>query len=85
MQTASFIGFIETVFYILIFYNIFKFLARLLLPLMVKKVVEKVGENIQKQQQNAQKQQQDFSNINKNQPPKSNKNVGEYVDYEEIE
>jgi hypothetical protein len=52
---------------------------------MVKKVVEKVGENIQKQQQNAQKQQQDFSNTNKNQPPKNNKNVGEYVDYEEIE
>jgi hypothetical protein len=37
MQTASFTGFIRILFYILAFYYIFKFLAKLLLPLIVKK------------------------------------------------
>jgi hypothetical protein len=36
MQTASFTGFIRILFYILAFYYIFKFLAKLLLPLIVK-------------------------------------------------
>jgi hypothetical protein len=35
MQTASFTGFIRILFYILAFYYIFKFLAKLLLPLIV--------------------------------------------------
>jgi hypothetical protein len=38
MQTASFTGFIRILFYILAFYYIFKFLAKLLLPLIVKKI-----------------------------------------------
>ena len=54
MQEASFNGIIKTIFYILVFYYIFKFLARLFLPVIVKKVVQKAGENFQKQQQNAQ-------------------------------
>ena len=51
MQTASFNGFIKTIFYMIAFYYIFKFLAKLFLPVLVKKVVEKAGENFQKQQQ----------------------------------
>ena len=51
MQEASFSNFIRTVFYILMFYYLFKFLARLFLPMLVKKAVEKAGENFQKQQQ----------------------------------
>ena len=47
MQTASFSGFIEMIFYMIAFYYIFKFLARLFLPLLVKKVVEKAGQNFQ--------------------------------------
>ena len=52
MEMASFAGFIETLFYILMFYYVFKFLARLFLPYMVKKVVEKAGQNFQEQYQN---------------------------------
>jgi hypothetical protein len=51
MQEASFSNFIRTVFYILMFYYLFKFLARLFLPMLVKKAVEKAGESFQKQQQ----------------------------------
>ena len=93
MQEASFNGIIKTIFYILAFYYILKFLAKLFLPVLVKKVVEKAGESFQKQQQNAQanswqKTQNndeiiiDTANAKKT---RETKKVGEYVDYEEID
>ena len=93
MQEASFPGFIKTIFYILAFYYIFKFLARLFLPVLVKKVVEKAGENFQKQQQYAQGNPWqktpnndeiiiDTANAKKT---RETKKVGDYVDYEEID
>jgi len=93
MQTASFTGFIRTLFYILAFYYIFKFLAKLFLPLLVKKVVEKAGQNFQQQQQNAQANtwnqastQDEVIFTTKNEKnPRETKKVGEYVDYEEID
>nr|WP_314895502.1 DUF4834 family protein [uncultured Flavobacterium sp.] len=93
MQTASFSGFIKALFYMVAFYYIFKFLAKLFLPLLVKKVVEKAGQNFQQQQQNAQgnswnttqsKDEVIYNTANaKN--PRETKKVGEYVDYEEID
>ena len=93
MQTASFPGFIETIFYILMFYHIFKFLAKIFLPLLVKKVVQKAGENFQKQQGNPQDNSWNATNTKDNvtytnpssQKPRETKKVGDYVDYEEIE
>jgi len=93
MQEASFSGIIRTLFYIMAFYYIFKFLAKLFLPLLVKKVVEKAGENLHKQQQNAQG---DFWQKTPNndeiiidstnaKKPRETKKVGDYVDYEEID
>ena len=93
MQEASFPGFIRTLIYIIAIYYIIKFLARLFLPILVKKAVEKAGENFQKQQQYAQgnswqKTQSndeiiiDTANAKK---PRETKKVGEYVDYEEID
>ena len=93
MQDASFSGFIRTLFYILAFYYIIKFLAKLFLPLLVKKVVEKAGENFQQQQQNAQRNSWqktpnndeiiiDTANAKKT---RETKKVGDYVDYEEID
>jgi hypothetical protein len=93
METASFTGFVKTIFYILMFYYVFKFLAKLFLPLIVKKVVQKAGENFQQQQQYAQnnswektrtKDEIIYNTANvKN--PKETKKVGDYVDYEEID
>ena len=88
METASFSGFIETICYILMFYYVFKFLARLLLPIMVKKVVEKAGQNFQQQyqnQQNPNNQEEKVSNTSTEPKPRETKKVGEYVDFEEIE
>ena len=93
METASFIGFIRTLFYIIAFYYVFKFLVRLFLPLVLKKVVEKAGANFEQQHKKSQD-----SSWNKTQSsgdiyyqptsaknPKETKKVGDYVDYEEID
>lgn len=93
MQTASFIGFIKAIFYMIAFYYIFRFLAKLFLPLLVKKVVQKAGENMQKQQQYAQdntwKKTQSKDEVIYNtanaKNPRETKKVGDYVDYEEID
>lgn len=87
METASFNGFIKIIFYILVFYYIFKFLARIFLPVLAKKVVEKASEQFQQQQQNAKNQNNtnQQSATSESDKPKEKKKVGEYVDFEEIE
>ena len=92
METASFTGIVETIFFILMFYYVFKFLAKLFLPLLVKKVVQKAGENFQ-QQQYAQNNSWEKTNTKdeiiyttaNTKNPKETKKVGDYVDYEEID
>ena len=88
MQTASLQGLLETLFYIYAFYYIFKFLARLFLPVLVKKAFEKAGRNFQQQHQNNQNHSTN-GNENYANPkvtkPRETKKVGEYVDFEEIE
>lgn len=92
MQEASFTGFIKTLFYIVAFYYIFRFLAKLFLPLLIKKVVEKAGENMQQQQRQYQDFQQNtregetsiYTTQNVKQS-RETKKVGDYVDYEEID
>lgn len=91
METASFNGFIKTLIYIIAFYYAFKFLARLFLPILIKKAVEKAGQNFQQgSQQNTYYSNQsnsdeiiiDESKVSKN---RATKKVGEYIDFEEIE
>lgn len=92
MQTASFSGFIRAIFYMIAFYYIFKFLARLFLPLLVKKAVEKAGQNFQQHQQQQQSSWHKTSNNDEiiidtanSKNPRETKKVGDYVDYEEID
>ncbi|APA00844.1 MULTISPECIES: DUF4834 family protein [Flavobacterium] len=92
MQEASFTGFIKTLFYIIAFYYIFRFLAKLFLPLLIKKVVEKAGENMQQQQrqyqdfqQNTKEGETSIYNTQNVKQPRETKKVGDYVDYEEID
>ncbi|MFE3866717.1 DUF4834 family protein [Flavobacterium sp. LS2P90] len=93
MQTASFDGIIKTLFYLIAFYYIFKFLAKLFLPLLVKKVVQKAGENFQRQQQysqdnswnKTQSKDEVIYNTANAKNPRETKKVGDYVDYEEID
>nr|WP_288837657.1 DUF4834 family protein [uncultured Flavobacterium sp.] len=92
MQEASFTGFIKTLFYIIAFYYIFRFLAKLFLPLLIKKVVEKAGENMQQQQrqyqdfqQNTKEGETSIYNTQNVKQHRETKKVGDYVDYEEID
>lgn len=93
MQEASFSNLIRTIFYIMMFYYVFKFLARIFLPILVKKAVEKAGENFQLQQQYAQESTWKRASNNdeiiyketKSKNPRETKKVGDYVDYEEID
>ncbi|WP_291130644.1 DUF4834 domain-containing protein [Flavobacterium sp. UBA7682] len=82
METASMPGFVKTILWIIAIYYIFKFLARLFLPVVAKKVVEKAAEQFQQQQQQFQEQQQTQSS--KTEKPKEKKIVGDYIDFEEI-
>ena len=83
METASFNGLLETILFIFAFYYVVKFLARLFLPVMAQKMMEKASEQFQQQQQNYQ--QQNTTQTNTAEKPKTKKIVGEYVDFEEIE
>jgi hypothetical protein len=93
LQTASFNGFLRTILIILLVYYGLKILMRIfgpyLLRYMSKKVQQRFSEQFQYQQQQKQTQKQKdgetvidkMPNTNKT----SNKNVGEYIDYEEID
>lgn len=91
IETASFNGFIKAVFYIIAFYYIFKFLARLFLPMIVKKAVQKASQNFERQQygprQNQYQRPSDTITVDTSRAEKSRekKKVGEYVDYEELD
>jgi len=93
METASFNGLLKAIIYILAFYFIIKFLARLFLPVLAKKVVEKASQQFQQQQQNYQNQNTTQNQTNETRAedersgakPTEKKIVGEYVDFEEIE
>ncbi len=87
MQEASFNGFVKMIFSLIIFYYVVKFLAKLFLPILVKKAVEKAGEKFQQNQNyNSNQNAQDEVIINKKSgKPRETKKVGEYVDFEEID
>lgn len=77
MQEASFNGTIKVIFYIIVTLYIIKFLARIFLPHLVKKVVEKAGQNFQEQYTNQQQysNQQQYTNQQQNTSQKSKDEV----------
>ena len=86
MDTASFSGLLRTLMYIILFYYAFKFLARLFLPVLLKKVVEKASENMRNTQPNQnQPNSKATDTAQAAAKPKSTRKVGEYIDFEEVE
>ncbi len=81
MQVASIGSLIENIFVIILIYYAIKFLAKLFLPVLAKKVVEKASQQFQQQQQNTNSQPQN----KQSEKPKETKKVGDYIDYEEID
>lgn len=85
-------GLLRTIFIILLVYYGIKILSRIFAPFMVrymsKKMQERFGGQFQQQQsQSEPKNKEGETVIDKipKQDTSSNKNVGEYIDYEEID
>ena len=83
-------GLLRTIFFILIFYYAFKFLARLFAPFLIKKAAETIQKKAAQQYRNEQPKstvKEGETIIDKT--PKNNQqstnSVGEYVDFEEID
>jgi hypothetical protein len=88
MQTASVPGFVRTILIIVGVYYAFKILARILTPILLRKMVQKAEQNF-KQHTNYQNQEGNHSTTQNTsstfEKPKAKKQVGEYIDYEEVD
>jgi hypothetical protein len=86
-------GLLKTLFFILIFFYGFKFLAKLFAPFLIKKAAETIKKKAEQQFGGQQRQQQEPSvkegeTIIDTKPAssaESKKSVGDYVDFEEID
>jgi hypothetical protein len=85
MQEASFRGLINIIFWFFVIYYAIKFLSKLLLPVLAKKVVEKANQQFEKQYQQHQNNQSGQNQNHEKEAPKKKEVVGEYVDFEEID
>jgi UPF0716 family protein affecting phage T7 exclusion len=87
MQEASFNGFLKTIIYMIGFYYLIKFLARIFLPILMKKAVNKVQQNFEKKYSQNPFNQNNNQDVQqkKDENPKPTKQVGEYIDYEDVE
>jgi len=91
MQEAGLINFMKTILIIITIYYVLKLIARFVFPLFLKKMMQKVEKKFKEQQHqnssNETRAKEGETIIDKapNTKEKSNKDVGEYVDFEDIE
>lgn len=90
LQQAEISSFLRTILILLFIYYAFKFFARLFAPYLMKKAVEKMKEKAEQQFNNQNKTTtvKNGETVIDKRPQKakeSNKDVGEYVDFEEID
>ena len=83
-------GVLSTIAILVIIYYIFKFFSRYIAPIFLKKVMTNVEKKF-REQQGQQQTDEDVGSIGETviakkpkQPKESSKNVGDYVDYEEL-
>lgn len=90
MHTASFEGILKTILIILLIYFGFKIFIKWFGPMILKYFLRKIGSKV-RQQFNAQetsatkKKGEVVIEKKPKNDKKTNKNVGEYIDYEEID
>ena len=81
-------GLLKTLAIILFFYYAFKFFARLFAPYLVKKAADSMQRRAEQYQQTESTSVREGETVIDKKPTKqnsSNSNVGEYVDFEEID
>ncbi len=89
MQEASLQGVLKIILIIILVYYGLKVLTRLFGPLLLKYVTKKAGEKFEQQfnqyQQPQQSTEGEVTIEKRTKKNSSNKDVGEYIDYEEID
>lgn len=92
LQHASFMGLLKIILILLLVYYGVKLLSRLLAPILMRFVAKKAGQRFGQQfnqNQNPKEPIQKEGDISIDSTPQqqkaSNKDVGDYVDYEEID
>lgn len=90
MQEASFLGILRTILIIMLVYYVLKLIGRYVFPIFFKKMVKNFEKKVKEQQgfqQPVDKTKVGETTIDKKplQTKESNKNVGEYVDYEDVD
>lgn len=89
MYEASFSGVLKTVLIVLLVYFGFKIFIRFFGPMILKYFMKKVGSQFQQQFNQATKAQKEEGEVSIDKKTaanrESNKKVGEYIDYEEID
>ena len=87
LQYASRIGFVKTILIFIFFYTIFKYLMRLFAPYILRSVAKKAEAHF-RNQSGSRKSTKNEGEVSIDKMPNaksSSHNVGEYVDYEEVE
>ena len=91
MQEAGFVNFLRTILIIIASYYVFKIVVRFAFPLLMKRFMGKVEKKFQEQQGQYQEKQpsakvgETIIDKKPNSDKKTNDNVGEYVDYEDVD
>lgn len=92
LQTASLVGVLKTLLIIVLVYYGLKLLMRILAPFLLKyaaqKMEKKFGDAFQQAKQTKANPQDEGKTVIDSIPqqePSSNKKVGEYIDFEEID
>lgn len=84
-------GFLRTIAIFVIIYYAFKLFSRYIAPIFLKKVINNVEKKYKEQQQQQSEQQNPQGKVGETviakkpaEPKESRKDVGEYVDYEDV-
>ncbi len=89
MQEAGIIGLFKMILIIVLVWQLVKFIMRFITPFLLKKVVDTMEKKAKQQYQNNQEPDVKEGEVVIDKKPtnikESNKNVGEYVDFEEVE
>lgn len=90
MQEAGFLNFLRTILIIIVVWYGFKYVSKLLFPIFFQKMMKNVEKKVREQQgyqEPAESTKVGETVVEKTPDPtkESNRNVGEYVDYEEVD
>jgi bacteriorhodopsin len=91
MQEAGLVNFMRTILIIVVVYYALKFIGRIVFPIFFKRMMNNVEKKFNQQQHKNPTREQQVKEgetvIDKapNQRTKSNNEVGDYVDYEDVE